>query len=777
MREMEGSKDTNPIVLSRKVSKLQSEKNDLLCELEICEKNSEKIRREAKVEAAHLHQLLGDSKKEHSRSLQHIKDHEQFSLSEKELSINCLEDKVRYYINVVQTLEGQMMTKDAELGALRDENKDFRERLERLYRERGSWQDEISIQTRLQKDMSSELEESQKLLTQSEIERVELRNQYVNVGEKFKQLLDVEEKENSEAVRQMMEKLKQQKERCERYRKKGENLASDVCAAKEETKDALAVVQEKETELERLNLLLRQESDSVVNMEERNRKLKNEIEEMQKRSAAENKSYLDKFKEMIPMESHQSILQDMQRQQNARVQELQTKMKLLQNSSKEEKQKQKEESETVIGHARNNLSAMEKQMEDLRAKSRNSEQEIGRLKQQLTNRSQSLKEAEEAKRNLSEQLEGGQENLTKLRQLLDEQRATSEETTSEKDSELQEARATNVSMKKELEEQAKWAAEFEATYCGQLQTSDEELEKLMEKCRELDATKDIQTERIEDLTNSFDAVELEKQNVAQRLMLEQHHAQRAFEFLARLAKLVFGQLRKLRKEHQMIKDHMKSEFDHLMSSICHPSVLEKWSRLCSNHERIQQNKIELRTRLEETVRLNGALSMECNSSQSEIKSLEIRLNQITKDRDSLKFHNESQEEIAQLLITTMERMMMSVGGQGHLQAAMGSSNFSEVLHSARRSFNDAVAARLEREKEDARAAERELWEKKYQALKYDFTASQIEQEEELSKVHSILSAPMISPRGAEDALQRSSLLGQQARTLNERMQLHLETSS
>lgn len=773
----ENLRDANPNVLSRQVSKLQGEKKDLLSELENSEKNAEQYRREAKMESAHLQQLLSDARREHSRTVQQTKDQEKFSLSEKDLSIRCLEDKVRSHTNLMQSVESQLMGKEAELVALRDENKDFRERLERLYRERGSWQDEILVQTRLQKAMNTELEESQRLLTQSEIERIQLRSQYVNVGEKFERLMDVEEKENTEATRQLMEKLRQQKERCEKYRKKCERFTTEESTAKQEVKDALAIVQERGTEIGRLNQLLLEESSSTAEMAERNKKLQNEVEQMQERYTAENKGYLDKLKDMIPIESHQSVLQDMLRQHGVRIQEVQTKMKLLQNNSKEEKEKQREESENVIGHARNSLSALEKQMEDLRTKSRGFEEEIVRLKQALKSRNQSLKDAEEAKRNLSEQLEGGQENLTKLRQLLDEQRVVSGETASELNHELQEVISVNVSMKKELEAQAKWAEEFEASYSSQLQISEDEVGKLMEKCRELETSKEELTSNKEELTKSLHVSETERQRLAQRLTLEQHHAQRAFDFLTRFSTLVCGQLSKLRKEHVMIKDHMKAESEHLMSSICHPSVLEKWNRLCSNHERVQQNKIELRTKLEEVIRQNGTLSMECNSLQAEMKSVEMRLNQVSKERDSLKQHSVSQEETAQLLITTMERMMMSVGGQGQLQAAMGSSNFSDVLQSARRTFNDAVAARLEREKEDAREAERDLWEKKYQTLKCDFTTSQIEREEEVSKLHSILSAPVISPREAEEALQRSSLLGQQARTLNERMQLHLETSA
>lgn len=84
---------------------------------------------------------------------------------------------------------------DLENQKLKEDNTELARRLEGFVDEREQIHAEVMDFSRQHGEVNMQLKHSQDLLKRSEIERAELRNQYIYVGEKFECLMDMEEKE------------------------------------------------------------------------------------------------------------------------------------------------------------------------------------------------------------------------------------------------------------------------------------------------------------------------------------------------------------------------------------------------------------------------------------------------------------------------------------------------------------------------------------------------------------------------------------------------------
>lgn len=761
--ELTGDREFQVESLLRQVTMLKADKRKLAQDLENLDRRTEMGTRELKAELTHSQQQLAETRREHTRVVQQLKDNERYSVSEKEWSMRSLEEKIKFQEERALGLEDQLAEKSQELVILAEENREFRHRLERLYQERTKWQEEIMAHSRAQNNVAGELEESQRLLAQSEVERIQLRTQYLSVGEKFERLMDVEEKENGETVRQLVEKLRDQKERSERYRKKCDRLSSDGLKKQNELRSSMTTLQDKDEEIERLSQRLKQESD-------KQKSVRSEMLELQQKSFQEQAACLERTNAMIPLASHHQIVDEQARQNALTLQEEHTQVLRLRRALEDTEKRRVKDLEDASCRATKDIEDVERQRDESVLLGTQAEEECVNLQK-------AIQESAESKKTLAVSLEEAHKNMTKLRQLLAEENdrtLKSEQMLEEVRSELTGTHEMLEAKEKEMEQQARWAEDFEATFGKQLRSAEEEVDRLIDRCRDLENKEEIHKNRFEELQKRFDALDVEKQRLSQRLTLEQHHAKRTTECFNQLHSITRTQIDGLRKDKQMLRDAVRLEFDHMMS-LWSGNVMDKWQRLCSQHSRSEQTKGELRSKLEEAVRKSSNLAMDNATVQSEFKSLQMRLDQVIGEKDMIKRYSDSQEEHMQLLITNMERMMMSVGEKSDLHASVGAENFSDVVHAARRSFNDAVSSRVEREKEEAREHERDSWEKKFNVLRCDMAASQEENEEEVSRLQNLL-VPAVSPRAIEEALHRSELLDQQSKTLNERVRLHLDTS-
>eukprot|EP00397_Hematodinium_sp_SG-2012_P014384 GEMP01014623.1.p1 GENE.GEMP01014623.1~~GEMP01014623.1.p1 ORF type:complete len:735 (+),score=161.63 GEMP01014623.1:95-2299(+) len=601
--QLTGDKDKQLDAVLSQVAILKTAKKHLTQDLENVEKQSETNLREMKNELAHVQQQLADTRREHTRVLQQLKDNERYSMSEKEWSMRSMEEKFKYQDNRAISLEEQLADKNQELIVLTEENREFRQRLERLYHERAKWQEEMMAQSRTQKNIAGELDEAQRLLAQSEVERIQLRSQYVNVGEKFERLMDVEERENSDTVRQLVEKLKEQKERSERYKKKCDRLSAEGTTRQSELRTFITRIEDKDEEIERLTQRVNQET-------EKQRLVRSEMLEMQQKSFREQAECLEKTTSMFPIASHHQILDEQCQQHALALQEQQAQVQKLRNDLEVAEKKRVKELHDAISRTNKSVEDAERQRDDSIKVGIRSEDECTVLRKALEQCDHTVRESTDVKKKLTISLEEAHQNIIKLRQLLDEEnerRLESEQTVGELRVELTCSQELLGSRQKDLDHQARWAEEFETTFGKQLRGAEQEVDRLIDRCRDFESKEEIHKSHCDELQKRIDLAEAEKQRTSQRLVLEQQHARRTCECFNRLNSITQTQIESLRKEKEMLKDSVILEFEH-MASLWSSNVMDQWQRLCSQHSKAQHTKAELRTKLEESVRQNSNMA-------------------------------------------------------------------------------------------------------------------------------------------------------------------------
>lgn len=735
-----GYQDVQTESLLRQISMLKADKRKLQLELENAERRHETNIDDMKAEMANTQQQLSEIRREHTRVVQQLKDNEHYQISEKNWSIQAMEEKIKSHEQRAASLECQLGEKGHELVAVTEENKEFRIRLEKIYQERSRWQEEMMAESRNQNNLAGELEESQRLLAQSEVERIQLRSQYVNVGEKFERLMEVEEKENTETMQKLIEKFEEQKERAERYRKKCEKLGSSETKIESELRSSLTSIQNKDDEIEKLNRRLKQE-------EEKRKLLSTEMLEAKQKTVHEQSAFLEKANSMIPLTSHKQIINEQCKQHAKTLKEIESQNLKLKSELADAEQKRK-------AGAKDAKELAAKCIEDTQWQRDKAMQIRDQSEEECAAMQKAMRESNEAKKTLASSLEEAHLNIMKLRKLVEEEKSKTrkaEESVINLQSDVKSTEETLEAKKKELDEQAHWAEEFESSFGKQLRSAEEEVDRLIERCHELEVKDESQQiecaeqrKQTEELRKKIDLMETDKHRLTQRLTLEQHHARRSNGYLDQLHEVIRPNIDALRKENTALKETVRHEFEYLFT-LWNSNIMEKWQRLVSQHTKTEETKSTLRSKYEDAMRKNSNLSMENATTQSELKSLEMRTDQLLSEKDSLKRYSDSQEENMNLVISNMERMMLSVGEKSNLHDSLGAGNFSDMLNNARRSFNDAVTERLKREKNHARESERMAWEKKYKLLKDDMTATQEETEDAVHRLQSMLE-PQVSPR-------------------------------
>lgn len=129
---------------------------------------------------------------------------------------------------------------------------------------------------------------------------------------------------------------------------------------------------------------------------------------------------------MIPIASHQEILEDTRRHHHTAMMELEHGLrnqyqKQLQELVEQDEKKQKEFQETLV-HVRSGLKKLETQRDESVKKVKSTDDELYNLKNAMRKMSSENKELEEGKRLFAQSLEEANANLGRLRQILEDEK-------------------------------------------------------------------------------------------------------------------------------------------------------------------------------------------------------------------------------------------------------------------------------------------------------------------------------------------------------------------
>ncbi|CEM09178.1 unnamed protein product [Vitrella brassicaformis CCMP3155] len=340
-------------------------------------------------------------------------------------------------VTELQSLQQVCAAQRADLENLQSECEDYKRRYEMKVRERGATQDEMlasaqreqELQTNI-RDKTRELGECQQrlrhvqgALEQSEKDRLEIRQKYVEVGEKFERFIQQEERENSETVQLLVKKVKAAKTRLAQYKKDRIKSMTEISTLKNQL-----IVSEQERE----NLLI--QIKSKIELERRVHVLEadNQAKAREQEHLMKQLALAEARKDQIPLEKHQSILQDrlttLDSQHQSAVRMLQDRFDLqVKEKIREAEERKQSEFSATLSQIRRGVQALEAARDEEIRQRKTAQEEADRMRAAITKlEGQNLENIRQRKA-LASNLEEASANLTKVRNILQDERARREQ--------------------------------------------------------------------------------------------------------------------------------------------------------------------------------------------------------------------------------------------------------------------------------------------------------------------------------------------------------------
>eukprot|EP00392_Amoebophrya_sp_AT5.2_P015789 g16005.t1 len=479
-----------------------------------------------------------DFKRDEKHLKLQIAELEKLNKTERELFEKTGREEARKMQEEVGTWRSRCAMLETENRRLKEANESYEQRLQTLYDERAQIQTEVISFSKQSDGIQEQLKQSQELLRQSEMDRNQLRDQYVHVGEKFERLMDLEEKENGATVQELSTRLSKTEKTLRSDKRKMEKLIGEL---EERLKTA-------DVEVERLGGLLEEERARHAESEQH-------LLDGQRKTLHEHNLGLAKLSEMMPIASHQQIVDETRRHHHQSQVELEQNLrrqgplclpclhtalallilttgfpwpsfatiagpvfiqyqKQLQDQADNDEKKQKEFQETLL-HVRQGLKKLEQQRDDSGRKCKAFEEENYSLKMSMRKLNTDARDVEDksklyatkgaSKRDHADHidlyrfyLEEANANLQRLRKMWDEekqQRLTSDKTVNDLKRKL--------AVKEEFFKSQRGVLmdDLERTIGSKLRWAEDETERLLSKTQ----SADVETDRLRQALAAKDA--------------------------------------------------------------------------------------------------------------------------------------------------------------------------------------------------------------------------------------------------------------------------------
>eukprot|EP00391_Amoebophrya_sp_Ameob2_P012133 CAMPEP_0178991458 /NCGR_PEP_ID=MMETSP0795-20121207/5540_1 /TAXON_ID=88552 /ORGANISM="Amoebophrya sp., Strain Ameob2" /LENGTH=1127 /DNA_ID=CAMNT_0020683171 /DNA_START=87 /DNA_END=3470 /DNA_ORIENTATION=- len=426
-----------------------------------------------------------DFKRDEKHLKLQIAELEKLNKTERELFEKTGREEARKMQEEVGTWRSRCAMLETENRRLKEANESYEQRLQTLYDERAQIQTEVISFSKQSDGIQEQLKQSQELLRQSEMDRNQLRDQYVHVGEKFERLMDLEEKENGATVQELSTRLSKTEKTLRSDKRKMEKLIGEL---EERLKTA-------DVEVERLGGLLEEERARHAESEQH-------LLDGQRKTLHEHNLGLAKLSEMMPIASHQQIVDETRRHHHQSQVELEQNLrrqyqKQLQDQADNDEKKQKEFQETLL-HVRQGLKKLEQQRDDSGRKCKAFEEENYSLKMSMRKLNTDARDVEDKSKLYANSLEEANANLQRLRKMWDEekqQRLTSDKTVNDLKRKL--------AVKEEFFKSQRGVLmdDLERTIGSKLRWAEDETERLLSKTQ----SADVETDRLRQALAAKDA--------------------------------------------------------------------------------------------------------------------------------------------------------------------------------------------------------------------------------------------------------------------------------
>eukprot|EP00921_Rhytidocystis_pertsovi_P007965 GHVQ01013167.1.p1 GENE.GHVQ01013167.1~~GHVQ01013167.1.p1 ORF type:complete len:1129 (+),score=187.56 GHVQ01013167.1:338-3724(+) len=370
--------------------------------------------------------------------------------------------QIQQIIQELQALQATCSYQRHEIDTKSSECEDYKRRYEESVRERGSGQEELLASVTRERALRQQIAgnergdeqnshivnvlEAEKKRLEDELEktesdRLQLKQKYVDVGEKFEKFIQMEEKAKGEAAEAVAKRLKAAKTRAMQYKKTNLKLEADFLELEHLLKVERTLVMDKDAEIKRLASGLEQEREhwqSQLRSHEFDRKLelieqqntaKSKEQETLLKSLVEQRGPTSKAEptpqpDVISIDRHHTLLQERIQTQEAKHQD-QIKT-LTQKHDLELKDKLRDAEETrqraftaVLAQIRAGVKALEtsrsehvKQKESLLVANNKLKKSMDLLESQNT-------ENYKQRQQLALNIEEANENIGKLKELLE----------------------------------------------------------------------------------------------------------------------------------------------------------------------------------------------------------------------------------------------------------------------------------------------------------------------------------------------------------------------
>ncbi|CAD7938631.1 unnamed protein product [Amoebophrya sp. A120] len=624
--------------------KVREEQIDTLVEkmsaLSTRERDTSRSNVELKTQLDKTSQTLEEKRKEQQKLQAQLADMERTSRADRDYFETTRAEEQKE----LERFRQRCHSLEAENKTLREENAEFEKRLEALYDERQNIQQEVISFTKQQDSIQEELKQSQELLRQSELERASLRDQYVHVGEKFERLMDLEEKENGDTLRELNVRLKGLKTEKEKHKKKTDRIIVDL-------EEALKT---KEVECDRLQALVDEERS-------RHQESEQTLLETQRKTLHEHNLGLAKLSEMMPIASHQQILEETRRHHHAGMLELEQNLrgqyqKQLSEQSEQEERKQKEFQDTLL-HVRTGLKKLEAQRDDASRKAKTSDEESVSLRQQLRRVTTEAKDLEESKKLFAQNLEEANSNLVRLRQMWEE----------EKSNRLS-AEKTNTELKRKLavkdeflkKERGVLMEDLERTIGSKLRWAEDETERLLSKTQSADQ----ETDRLRAALAAKDAKIIQmlddRSDLERKFARDQAVGRKAVELLVNCQQTTKLFCDAARRELAFLKKSVQEEVQTVFHDVLSTRCASLQQMLKQQDRQSEKTRLSLKREIADQSEKTLSQKQQYQDILAQQRAVNKQFEFVTKERDEFKRKLDAAKDKHQEQELLLERILSAV---------------------------------------------------------------------------------------------------------------------